>query len=65
MTIGKNTIALIISGILVLGFFFAGVFGVLDYLIVKALLFSGFTIFAAVLIWVALKNQDQKKAPQD
>ena len=61
----KNTLAIICSGILVLGFFFSGVFGVLDYIIVKALLFSGFAIFVSILIYIALKDSEQKKSPQD
>ncbi len=60
MTFSRNTLALVFSGILVLGFFLSGVFGVLDYLIVKALLFLGFGIFAGALVWIAVKDPENK-----
>ncbi len=60
MNIGRNSLALIFSGILVFGFFFSGVFGVLDYIIVKALLFLGFGIFAGILVWIAVKDPENK-----
>ncbi|WP_033961660.1 hypothetical protein [Psychroserpens jangbogonensis] len=60
MTLSKNTLALIYTGILVLGFFVSGILDVLDYIIVKALLFSGFAFLGAVLVWIAVKESDTK-----
>ncbi len=57
MTISKNTLALIYTGILVFGFFISGIFDVLNYLIVKALLFTGFAILGAILVWIAIKDK--------
>ena len=57
MTLSKNTLALIFTGILVFGFFISGIFGMLNYIIVKALLFSGFGALVAVLVWIAIKDQ--------
>ena len=60
MAFSKNTLALIYTGILVFGFFFSGLFGVLDYFIVKALLFTGFALLGAALVWIAVKDTDSK-----
>jgi len=57
MTISKNNLALIYTGILMFGFFFSGVFDVLDYIIVKALLFLGFAALGAILAWIAIKDK--------
>lgn len=53
----KNTLALIYTGILVFGFFISGIFDVLDYIIVKALLFTGFASLGAILVWIAVKDK--------
>ncbi len=60
MTFSKNTLALIYTGILLFGFFFSGLFGVLEYIIVKALLFTGFALLGGVLVWIAIKDTDTK-----
>ncbi|MFK7781078.1 hypothetical protein [Psychroserpens sp.] len=57
MMFSKNTLALIYTGILVFGFFISGIFGMLEYIIVKALLFTGFAALVAVLVWIAIKDQ--------
>ncbi|WP_299224471.1 hypothetical protein [uncultured Psychroserpens sp.] len=63
MIFNKNTVALIYTGLLALSFFLAGIFNVLDYFIVKAILFIAFTFLGAILVWIALKDSDQKKSP--
>ncbi len=60
MMLRKNTLALIYTGILALGFFIAGLFDVLDYIIVKLLLFTGFAILGFILVWIAVKESDSK-----
>ncbi|WP_040253566.1 hypothetical protein [Psychroserpens mesophilus] len=56
MTFSKNTLALIYTGILVFGFFISGILDILDYIIVKLLLFTGFALLAFILIWIAIKD---------
>lgn len=46
----KDTLILIYTGIIVAGFFIAGIFNVLDYFIVKALLFIGYLVLFIYLI---------------
>lgn len=55
--VSKNTLALIYTGVLMFGFFISGIFGVLDYFIIKVLLFSGFTALGALLVWIAIKDK--------
>lgn len=57
MPFSKNTLALISTGIILFGFFISGIFDVLDYLIVKALLFTAFATLVAILVWIAIKNK--------
>lgn len=57
MSFSKNTLALISTGIILFGFFISGIFDVLDYLIVKALLFTAFATLVAILVWIAIKNK--------
>ncbi|WP_425075863.1 hypothetical protein [Psychroserpens sp. S379A] len=57
MSFSKNTLALISTGIILFGFFISGIFDVLDYLIVKALLFTAFATLIAILVWIAIKNK--------
>jgi len=50
----KDALGLICTALITIGFFAAGVFSVLDYFIVKALLFSAFLIlFCYVGILIA------------
>jgi hypothetical protein len=60
MTFSKNTLALIYTGILVLGFFLSGIFDVLDYIIIKLLLFTGFALLGILLVWIAVKENGNK-----
>ncbi|WP_179345772.1 hypothetical protein [Winogradskyella ursingii] len=63
--LNKNTIVLSITGLVTFGFFFGGLFEILDYLIFKILLFFG---YAAVLIYGFLqvsKSSEQKNRPED
>ncbi|MEH6535672.1 MAG: hypothetical protein V7719_04720 [Psychroserpens sp.] len=56
----RNTLSLVFSGLIVAGFFVSGLLDILDYLIVKALLFSAFGALAVYLILIVLKNADAK-----
>ncbi|MCA0153399.1 hypothetical protein [Winogradskyella vincentii] len=58
--INKNTIALLFVIIVTLGFFIAGLFEVLDYLIIKFLLICGFIGLVAVAIFFAVKNRKNR-----
>lgn len=60
MALSKNTLALIYTGLLVFGFFISGILDVLDYIIVKALLFLGFALLGVVLVWITFKESDSK-----
>ena len=58
----KNTFALILTALITFGFFFAGIFGILDYFIVKALLFLGFLLLAIyVFLIVSAENKNHLK----
>lgn len=57
----KNTLALIYTAILTFSFFFAGLFGVLDYFIVKALLFIGFGVIVVYIIILLQKQSAENK----
>lgn len=61
MTLHKNTIALTFTGIITVGFFVAGIFGVLDYFIVKLLLFVGFALLVFYLILMIIKQISENK----
>ncbi|APY09385.1 hypothetical protein BWZ20_14195 [Winogradskyella sp. J14-2] len=63
--INKNSIALIIIAIITIGFFTAGMFEVLEYFIIKALLFSLFGGLLIIAFWHALKNDAKKNSPED
>ncbi|WP_138434260.1 hypothetical protein [Winogradskyella algicola] len=63
--ISKNSLALLFVAVITFGFFTAGMFEVLDYFIIKALLF---TLFAGLLVLAfvqALKNDTKKNRPED
>ena len=63
--LNKNSIALLLVVILSVGFFVAGLLKVLDYFIVKVLLFSSFTALVIIAIGYALKNDTKKNRPED
>ncbi len=65
MTLHKNTIALTFTGIITVGFFVAGIFGVLDYFIVKLLLFVGFALLVFYLILMIIKQISENKITQN
>ncbi|WP_460219560.1 hypothetical protein [Psychroserpens sp. MEBiC05023] len=56
----RNTLALVFSGLIVAGFFVSGILGILDYLIVKAILFTAFAALAVYLILMVLKDSEKK-----
>lgn len=55
-------IELIVTAMIGLGFFFLGVFNVLDYLEVKVVLFSGYLILAVYVINQLIKIKHKKIA---
>jgi hypothetical protein len=61
----KNSIALSFVVIMTIGFFIAGLADVLDYFIVKALLFSSFGVLVIIAMSYALKNNIKKNRPKD
>ena len=54
----KNTLTLLISALIVAGFLVFGVLDILDYFIVKVILFSSFTFLGGYLIFIVLKDAD-------
>ncbi len=58
----KNTLALIATGILTLSFFVAGLLNVLDYFIVKALLFLGLGVWVTYVCIVVLKSSENQSS---
>ena len=63
--LNKNLIALLLVAALTFVFFVAGLLKVLDYFIVKALLFSSFTVLVIIAIRYASKNEAKKNRPED
>ncbi len=63
--LNRNSIALSFVALIAIGFFIAGLFNVLDYFIVKALLFLGFGALVITSISYALKNETKKNRPED
>ena len=61
----KDTLALTCVTFVTIGLFIAGLFGVLDYFIVKVLLFLGFGVLFLVAFFYALKNEIKKNRPED
>jgi hypothetical protein len=60
-----DSIALTYVLIITLSFFSAGLFDVLDYLIVKILLFQSLGVLIITTIYFALKNDVKKNRPED
>ncbi|MCA0132239.1 hypothetical protein [Winogradskyella alexanderae] len=56
----KNTIVLIFVSLITIGFFIAGLFDVLDYLIIKFLLISGTIALLVVALYFALRNRKNR-----
>ena len=63
--LNKDTISLSISSLVAIGFFVAGLSEVLDYFIIKALLFMGFGALFFVAIFFTMKNNAIKNRPED
>lgn len=63
--LNKNSLALLFVAIVAFGFFTAGMFEVLDYFIIKALLFTLFGGLLVLAFWQALKNDTKKNRPED
>ncbi len=61
----KDTFALFFVILVTLGFFIAGLFNVLDYLIVKAILFTSFGGLIIFAVYFAFKNDSKKNRPED
>ncbi len=61
----RNSLALILVAIVTVSFFVAGLLDVLDYFIVKALLFTGFGGLFIVAISYGFKNKSKKNRPED
>lgn len=56
----KNTLTLLFSALIVVAFFVFGIIGVLDYFIVKVILFSSFGLLAFYLICIVFKDAENK-----
>ncbi|WP_299367569.1 hypothetical protein [Winogradskyella sp.] len=63
--LNRNSLALTIVGIIGVGFFIAGLLKILDYFIVKALLFGSFGVLFIIASWHALKNNSKKNRPEE
>jgi hypothetical protein len=53
------------TGLIILGFFVAGIFDVLDYMIVKLILFSCFSFVIANIYYVLFKAENKKSPEKD
>jgi hypothetical protein len=60
----KNSIALSFVGLITIGFFVAGLLEILDYFIVKVLLFSSFGVLLIIAFGSAIKNDTKKNRPE-
>jgi hypothetical protein len=56
----RNTLALIYSGLIVSGFLVFGIVGILDYFIVKFILFSSFALLAFYLLSILFKDAESE-----
>ncbi|MBO6607073.1 hypothetical protein [Psychroserpens sp.] len=54
----RNTLVLLYTALIFIGFFLAGLFNVLDYFIVKAILFAAFGLFGIYLTIVIVKDSE-------
>ena len=63
--LNRNTLALIAVLLLTSGFFIAGLFDVLDYFIIKVLLFAGAGTLLGIAFWYAHKNDNKKNRPEE
>jgi hypothetical protein len=63
--LNKNSIALILVALLTVSFFICGMLDVLDYFIIKSLLFVGFGGLLFLAIYFGYKNGSKKNRPED
>lgn len=56
----NNSSALLISALILIGFFFAGLFGVLDNFMIKLVLFG---TFIGLMVYLIKVNTNKKKLP--
>ncbi|WP_422103759.1 hypothetical protein [Winogradskyella sp.] len=63
--VNKNSLALTVVSILGIGFFIAGLLHILDYFIVKVLLFGSFGVLVIIAFWYAFKNDGKKNRPEE
>jgi membrane protein implicated in regulation of membrane protease activity len=59
--LNKNNIALILVGAIAIGFFVAGLFEVLDYVILQVLLFIGYATLLVFAFYYAVKNYKKNR----
>lgn len=64
MMLTKDQFMMWFSGFIFLAFFAAGIFGVLDYFIVKLILFSCVSFVVAIIFYI-LFSDENKKSPED
>ncbi len=57
----KNTITLLCSGLIFVAFLIFGILDILDYFVVKIILFSSFAILAFYLLSIVFKNSKTEK----
>ena len=63
--VNRNSVALIVVAVLTIGFFISGLLHILDYFIVKALLFVSFSILVVIAFWYTFQNDAKKNRPED
>lgn len=61
----KNEFMRWFTGFIVLGFFVSGIFDVLDYMIVKLILFSCFSFVVANIYFVLFRDETKKSPEED
>ncbi|MFK7832503.1 MAG: hypothetical protein AB8B52_04430 [Winogradskyella sp.] len=61
----KDSLALTGVAFIALGFFVAGLFNILDYFMVKLLLYFGLAFMFALVIRYAIKNDSKKNRFED
>ena len=61
----KNEFMLWFAGLIGLGFVVAGIFDVLDYMIVKLILFSCFSFIVANIYFVLFRDETKKSPEKD
>lgn len=62
--INRNSLALMVVAIISIGFFISGLIEILDYFIVKALLFVSFGVLVLIAFWYAFTNEPKKNRPE-